>query len=226
MARIKPSALITDIRGKVQGTVFQQSQGGLIIRNNPAPINPSTIPQNVARNISFNLQQRWIALTDAQRIAWQNFATFTPQGQKNNPNRFLNGQQVFIKLNTNRIRYSKVVIDDPVFQAPSQLPLQIEIVKSGAGVTLQTNVSPVVADQFIILFLTFAVPFSVNSPGNRLKLIPFVTTSATTLDIDDEFIAVFGQTMPDDVKYFWRAATADLDTGLISNFELKTGVFT
>lgn len=225
MARIKTSAIITDIRGKVQGTVFQQSQGGLIIRNNPAPINPNTPSQSLSRAISFNLQQSWKSLSDIQRTLWDNFVSFNPIGQKNNSTRFLNGQQAFIKLNTYRVLYSKAVLTNPQFGRIDQPALQVEIVKSGVGVTLQTNVSPVIADQFIILFLTFAVPFTVNNPGNRLKIIPFLTTAATTLDIDDEFIAVFGSTMPDGVKFFWKYATADLDTGLISNFVIKTSTF-
>ena len=35
MARIKPSILVSDIRGSLQGTTFQQSQGGLVAKSKP-----------------------------------------------------------------------------------------------------------------------------------------------------------------------------------------------
>src|SRR3972149_7530721 len=104
MARIQTSALISNISGKINGSVFQRNQGGLIIRNQSGKINSNTLRSNSQRVGMSSVQGDWQSLTDAQRLTWNTYATYLDRKQRRNPTLSINGQQLFIDINT--VRYA------------------------------------------------------------------------------------------------------------------------
>ena len=67
MAIIQPSGLISSIRGKVAGAVFQLSRSGNILKSLTIPVNRRTQTQIKTRNNTFNILQTWTSLTATQR---------------------------------------------------------------------------------------------------------------------------------------------------------------
>jgi len=70
MAKVKFSALISDMRNKLNGSVFSKNRAGSYLRNKVTPSNPSTPSQALVRSILGTLASTWRTLTDPQRDAW------------------------------------------------------------------------------------------------------------------------------------------------------------
>src|SRR3972149_2337274 len=113
MARIQTSALISNISGKINGSVFQRNQGGLIMRNQSGKINSNTLRSNSQKVGLADIQGNWQLLTDGQRLLWQTYAIYLNKKQKKNPTLNINGQQLFININA--IRYA-LSSDNALFQ--------------------------------------------------------------------------------------------------------------
>lgn len=78
MARISFSALIEEIIGKLGGSVFQDSYGGLQIRTRVSPRNPQTQYQQLRRGEFGYLSGSWRNLTSVQRQTFIDAASTPP----------------------------------------------------------------------------------------------------------------------------------------------------
>ena len=74
MARVRPSILIQDIRGKAGGSVFQMSPEGLIVRPRVDGTNPRTPAQLAVRSYFTRASQAFEGLTPVQYAAWKQYA--------------------------------------------------------------------------------------------------------------------------------------------------------
>jgi hypothetical protein len=101
MAKIKTTAIVADIRGKLNGSVFSKNRGGAFIRTKVTPSNPQTPFQAGVRAILGSLAQAWRSLTEAQRNAWNaavsNFTGTDIFGDIKTPS----GINLYTKLNAN-----------------------------------------------------------------------------------------------------------------------------
>jgi hypothetical protein len=70
MAKVKFSALVSDMRNKLNGSVFSKNRAGSYLRNKVTPVNPQTAAQVAVRNNFTTLSQNWRGLTDAQRLSF------------------------------------------------------------------------------------------------------------------------------------------------------------
>lgn len=222
MARIQLSSIISDIRGKIKGSIFQRTSGGLIIRSQTTPVNKNSIRQNKTRNFTFILQQEWRLLSTAERQTWLQFTNFNPIQQMNNSKLFINAQQAFIKLNSYRLEYGFNIITSPEFSKCEITPVDVDI--SLAGVNLFINVNRVMQSQFefLIIFLTVNLPPTINNPGSTLKLIKFTTTDSDTFNIKNEYIDIFGALPQSGTKVFFKFTNADKFSGLLFPFKTKS----
>lgn len=74
MARILLSAIVTEIRGKIGGTVFQSGQGGFQAKRLAIPRDPR-ISVQISRRIDFTgVSQSWQQLTPTERTQWSGAA--------------------------------------------------------------------------------------------------------------------------------------------------------
>lgn len=70
MAKVKFSALVSEMRNKLNGSVFSKNRAGNYLRNKVTPVNPQTSFQTAVRAALTAASQAWRALTEAQRTAW------------------------------------------------------------------------------------------------------------------------------------------------------------
>jgi len=70
MAKVKFSALISDMRNKLNGSVFSKNRAGSYLRNKVTPVNPQTTSQVGVRATFTSLSQNWRGLTEEQRLSW------------------------------------------------------------------------------------------------------------------------------------------------------------
>ena len=214
MALVLPSALISDIRGQIGGSVFQGSNAGLIIRNNTTPINKKSSSQIRNRNFMQIILTQWTVLTQTQRDTWSNFVQYTKTKQKNFSNQFISGQQLFILINNYRLNYDLSILQTPQFNKCDIQPITLTTSSDGITLTITASRALVPTDEFIILFMTIRLRNSINNPGTLYKLLNFATVAGPAINVTTSYLNVFGRVPQPGETIFFKYTNASKNTGL------------
>lgn len=107
------SPVIASASGSVAGMTFSHNKGGPYIRARVIPTNPNTIYQQAIRTYVASLSNHWLTtLTDAQRDAWEVYASnveiLNALGDPIN----LTGLNHYIRSNVPRLQAAATRIDD------------------------------------------------------------------------------------------------------------------
>ena len=98
------SEAMTQVSGSIGGTTYAHNSAGLYRRARSIPVNPNSSAQQGVRSSLTTLAQAWNAvLTQAQRDAWDNYATLSPVTGKLGDELVLSGQMMYIRCNTVRL---------------------------------------------------------------------------------------------------------------------------
>jgi len=79
MAKVTPSALITEIKGKWNGSCFQMWKGAITIRRSPKPRKIISESRYNFRAVISSLSGCFYIMTPNQRIAWNDYAKLLPR---------------------------------------------------------------------------------------------------------------------------------------------------
>lgn len=105
------SALMTTASGKLGGIVALTGRNGIVLRRKVIPADPATDLQMAARNAMQVVAADWGAtLTDAQREAWNLYASNVPIPQIGGGTKQLSGQQMFSRTNTLRVQLGMSIL--------------------------------------------------------------------------------------------------------------------
>lgn len=99
MPKVKLSALVSDMKGKSQGSVFASNSGGVYFRNNPSGGGKKSAKWGAQKNRFGSLSTRWKALTNEQRAAWSAAASMYPTLNAFGDERIPSGYELFMRLN-------------------------------------------------------------------------------------------------------------------------------
>jgi hypothetical protein len=88
MARILLSAIVTEIRGKIGGTVFQAGQGGFQAKRLVSPRDPKMAVQTTRRNSFLAATTGWAGIGSTPQGTWQG-----------NPDAGLSGYTTYVRRN-------------------------------------------------------------------------------------------------------------------------------
>lgn len=219
MALVKLSGLVSDVQGKVGGSIFQKGQSGHILKNSPNPINRNSELQGKIRVITYNLQNRWRNLTVAQRVEWDLWAKWLKVEQKNISGRFINGQQAYLRTNFYRVFYNETILDNPVFLNYDHDPLTIYLQRFVGFFFVVTDDINLDTTSYLIISVSLKVSPSINNPGNRLKMIYHVLTHSVSQDIQQEYHNIFGMLPGTNDYVFARWSIGDKTTGIVKPFQ-------
>lgn len=195
MAKIKTTAIVADIRGKLNGSVFSKNRGGAFVRTKVTPSNPQTSFQAAVRSILGGLAQAWRSLTEAQRSAWNaavsNFTGTDIFGDIKIPS----GINLYTKLNANLAEAGEAFITTPPLPrgAASLTQLSVSADISDTEIEVVAGVGNVPADNTLIIRAT-----APQSPGKSFlkgkyrNVAKLTTGQALTVDIWANYIARFG----------------------------------
>jgi len=183
MAIIKLSSIISDIRGSIGGTTFQNTSGGLIMRNKPIRSPESNIYAHNLKLIIAKLGYDWQLLTDDGRDIWNKWSKFIKQTIKNSNYKLMNGRQCFIRTNMYLTLYNRATITIPPFIRSSFTPLDIVLNSSTTNLYLFSNRTLVPLEEFLILYLTRPVKNTITKPGSRLRLIIFDSNTGYNIEL-------------------------------------------
>lgn len=206
MALIKLTAVVDNISGKLNGSVFARNKGGHYIRSKSNPTNPQTTRQNMVRSLLSGVSTEWRQLTPGQREAWKGAAQDFPYQNKLGDSKIYSGFNLFVKHNQNLKNYDSEspTLTSPMAPAPTIPPFgvtgSIGLNAQGTAITLaevEMNFSERSPNTVFLLYATPPISHGVSNFKNRLRLIytDDGTSSASNLvvsDITTEYPLFFG----------------------------------
>lgn len=109
MAVVKFGTIVTGLRGTVGGIIFTAGKSGPYIRTWAKPSNPFSEKQSSIRSIMATVAAGWIALSSAQKTAWDVFAALPAQELTNSLGigYYVSGFSWFVKLNVRLTRMGR-----------------------------------------------------------------------------------------------------------------------
>lgn len=195
MAKIKFGSLLTDMKGKLGGTVYSRNRYGAYSRNLVIPINPQTNSQSGVRSRMAGNSQAWRGLTPGQRQAWIDQSPNFPYINNFGDQIILQGNSLYNALNNNLINVGESAISSP--PVPSTVPtITSAVLTMAAGLataTLAYTPTPVPADSAVIIFATFGMSPGMTFAKNRFRQITVLAAAAASpADIAAAYVSKFG----------------------------------
>lgn len=200
MGKIKYSALVQEMRNKLNGSVASKNRYGNYFRNKTTPVNPqSSFQQNQRARLS-SVSQAWGGLTDAQR---QSFATLA----QNHPFRDIfgdtmtyDGKAMFSKVNLNLLTAGQAMILSalPFVEVPFVAVDSVaSTVATGTVISLSVQTAPV--GFTVIVEATPPLPATINFVKNRYRSLGAQTVVTGDIDLQSDYATRFGAPTSADV---------------------------
>lgn len=206
MALIKLTAVVDNISGKLNGSVFARNKGGHYIRSKSNPTNPQTEKQNLVRSLLAGVSTDWRQLTNSQREAWKGATQDFPYQNKLGDTKIYSGFNLFVKHNQNLKNYDpdSPTLTTPKAPAPTIPPFSVTgsigLAAIGNAISLaevEMNFSERSPNTVFLIYATPVLSHGVSNFRNRLRLIDTNdgTSSVSNLliaDITTSYRVAFG----------------------------------
>jgi len=183
--KIKFGALVVDGRGKVGGHVASKNRAGSYIRTKVTPVNPNTSYQAGVRNALATQSAAWGALTEAQRLQWNDAVAAYQKTDIFGDLKKPSGFNLFQMLNNNLVRIGESALTVPPL--PQEIPIietGVLTAATGAAIEVTFTNDPVITDSEVEVSATPALSPGVSfvkSEFRRIGLMPAIVANVTTL---------------------------------------------
>lgn len=220
MAKIKLSAIVSQMSGKLNGSVFAKNRGGAYIRTKVTPVNPQSTAQMAVRAALTSLSQSWRGLTADQRAAWNaavsNFTSTDIFGDIKTPS----GINLYNKLNLNLDNIGVSPISTP--PAPVSVgffsALSIAADASAGTVAATFTAEGASAGQTVVVEATPCVSAGKDFVKSEYRVVGnFPGNSTSPQALGAMIVAKFG-TMTAGKKVFVRLKFVDNTTGVSGQY--------
>lgn len=218
MAKVKFSALISEMRNKLNGSVFARNRGGNYLRTKVTPVNPQSIAQVAARSLLTQFSQGWRGLTQTQRDAWNSvtdqWSTTDVFGDSIDPT----GAQLYIRLNINIANAGGSAITTPPQPVGAEALDSLSVTAAAGAGQFDVEYTPlaVPADHTMYVESTPMVSPGISNASNRFRFIgTLAAAAASPADLSTEQTNKFGA-LVEGQKVFVRAKFININTGEVS----------
>jgi hypothetical protein len=176
MAKFTPGSIISQVSGKLAGSVFSRGKSKAVIRQRvvgkrKTNLQKNSIAVSQARVISF--ARNWRTLTEAQRTAWSEMAIKFPTTDKLGQPTVLTGLQLYTKQNAGRAMNGLAATTTPI-QPARVRSVNITSVNIVAGVSFTVTFTLSQGFDVVNWFIRASRPVSAGRSSIRpteLKLI-------------------------------------------------------
>lgn len=214
MAKILTTAIVADIRNKLNGSVFSKNRYGGYVRTKVTPVNPQTDAQQNTRNNLATNSQAWRGLTEEQRQSWIDGAPNFPFTDIFGNQKFLSGQALYVKLNNNLVNAGVAAIatcPSPV-AIPALSAVELQATPTPT-LSLTFAPTPVPADFAIQVFATPNITPGRTFVKNRFRYLTMIDAAGTSpANLLSDYQALFGDPV-DGQKIFVRVQMVSKTTG-------------
>lgn len=137
MAKIQLGPVVQDARNKIANTVFSKNRAGAYVRKRVSPTQPQTAAQRAIRSALTSFTRAWAALTDAQRLTFDNLATANPIKDIFGNSIKLTGHQMFVRLS--------IVVSDEGGAALTTAPANLNVTQPTVFTFTAAHTGPAVS---------------------------------------------------------------------------------
>lgn len=200
--KIKYSALVMGVSGKLNGSVGATNKGGAYLRNKGVVSNPNTAAQSAVRQNFGSLSSAFRGLGAENIAAWNAAAANFPIIDRLGDTRFVSGLALFVQLNTNLGTIGVAPLTAPPAKQPFPiLALTAFVINfplgGGLGAVSVTTVTDRLTDgDFKIIYkFTPGVSAGISNAKNQLRLVSTATVVPETpqvVDLVTPYVAKFG----------------------------------
>jgi hypothetical protein len=188
MAKIQYGALVTELKGKIGGTVFQSGRYGFQVRNKPTPIRTASRTQSAVRSTILTISKAWRDLTEPQRLAYDAIAPSWPAVDAFGNPMLLTGYNVFCK--TNFWSWSLSGLINPTASLPAALwqpsTISLSVAAGAATFDLSFSPSPIDNSSGAVIYLSGQVSAGRSTPPSNMRAMevyPVATVSPIDLSL-------------------------------------------
>lgn len=215
MAKILTTAIVADIRNKLNGSVFSKNRYGSYVRTKVTPVNPQTTAQQNVRNVLAAFSANWRGLSQAERDSWTNAAPSFPSTDIFGMPKILSGNALYVKLNSNLQNAGASVLTSA--PTPGAIPpiasLSVTAAAGTPAVSIVFTPSPVFTDTALKIEATPPIAPGISFVKNRFRVIGYVPAAGTSpYNALTDYNAKFGDPV-EGQKIFIRVTVINLLTG-------------
>lgn len=233
MALIKLTAIVDNISGKLNGTVFAKNKGGNYMRSKSKPSNPKTSAQMAVRAQFGAISAAWKNLTESARSAWRESASSFPYINRLGDTKILSGFALHQKLNTNLDLIGEAAL---TFPPEPKTPVNFGVItvtavydkiKDESILKILALQSSVDTNSKTLIYATPPLSAGVENFENKLRLIGINPSNAfdSAYDANDLYEAVFGQ-LPVGAKVGIKLQNISTESGMTSASMYATAIKT
>lgn len=216
MALIKFSALVQEMRNKLNGSVASKNRYGNYFRNKTTPVNPQTSYQQNQRARLSSVSQSWGALSDDQRKSFADLASNHPFRNIFGDQVHYDGKAMFSKLNLNLLSAGQSVITQAVpFVEMPFIAITSATAEDDGTITVNVSETAVPAGYTMIAHATEMLPGSINFVKNRFRELGTATATAGVVTLSTLYASRFQAPTAGDVgkKIHFRIFLVNNTTG-------------
>lgn len=218
MAKVKFTAVVADMRNKLNGSVFARNRGGAYVRTKVTPLNPQSVRQVAARNLLTSLAQGFRSLSQAQITAWNEAVTQWQTtdifGDLVSPT----GLALYVRLNSNISNGGGDLISTPPAPVGAAALTSLELTAAVTGDVFDINFDPatVPADHSLYIESTAMLSPGINNANSRFRYIAMASSTTTSpIDAGGAQTAKFGALVAGQ-KVYVRCKLINIITGEVS----------
>jgi hypothetical protein len=222
MALVKWSALVAEVRGKINGTVFARNRYSAFARNKVSPFNPRTARQQEVRAIFAQQSQAWRVLPQEARDAWnrsvEDFLKTNIFGDTVRPSGFT----LFIRININLINIGQPTIKFPpvpvLLNTIKIIQFKLEAASKIIDITIESS-EPIT--HIPLLFVTRPMSPGITYGQRELRMINFssslIVPNQYIMKVGPDYVAKYGP-LTDYLgqRIFFKITPIEKQTGLNS----------
>ena len=215
MASVKYGTIVTELKGKLGGQVFQKCGQSLSLRSNPTHRTPQSSQALKARQDVTRLASYWRSLTQAQKDSYTtNAASFPTVDKFGNPI-VLTGYQLFFMLSKRLLLVPTDPIDNCVAYNPPGIS-DIDFDPFSIGSTsfdLLFN-NPILSTEVVLLYATDLVPFTRYISSPKYTFVTIIQDDAEEGDnYYTDLVNHFSTPPVEGYSFYWQAIKLSYLTG-------------
>jgi len=194
MARVQYGVIVTELKGKIQGQVFQGGNVGYVLRNKGYTKGISSERRNNAATIQSANAAAWRSLTDPERATWTAIVNDWVFYDKFGVAYIGTGYQVYMAY----ANYLKTIAPTAPVISPSPIAVPTDpgtrtlVYSLATGLKLNWINAGDVTDSIVIFGAAPVSPGRNTNDARYLRIGYEGADSITTLDITTQYTSVFG----------------------------------
>lgn len=193
MARVQYGSIITELKGKLGGHIFQGGNNAKVIRLRGYTKGSTTTTRSAATSNLQQITSAYRLLTSPQRASWVAAAGNWPFTDKFGNTYFGSGYQMYVAYNRNLVAIRQATVVSPV--APvSPMALGTIVASASATNTLVVGWDNALdGNTTVMCFASPMYPSSVNSNNRRYTFLAIEHTATNTnLFAGTQYVAKYG----------------------------------